>query len=365
MRRAALAKDENSKMTALRNLLARRIATSGPLSLAEYMAECLMHPVHGYYQKERVFGKDGDFITAPEVSQMFGEMLGLWVADRWAAMGSPRHVHLVELGPGRGTLMADMLRAASKVPGLEKSVQIHFIESSQQLRTLQQAKVPSATWHDDLSTLPEGPTIFVANEFFDALPIHQFEKKDGLWFERCVGEEGNRLAFTLTQPGAQFGLTPEQHRTAPNGSILEVCPAALTYCANLAQQIEAHGGAALIIDYGHAVSAPGDTFQALKDHRYCDPFAEPGAADLTAHVAFDRLAEVTGREVTSTIAEQGQFLMALGLGMRAQQLAAGANEAGQTRVLSELKRLTAPDAMGSLFKVLALQHKNMPPPPGF
>lgn len=354
-------------MTALRNLLARRIAASGPISLADYMAECLMHPVHGYYQKERVFGKDGDFITAPEVSQMFGEMLGLWVADRWTAMGSPSQFHLVELGPGRGTLMADMLRAASKVPGFEEAVQIHFIESSQQLRALQREKVPNASWHDDLSSLPQGPAIFVANEFFDALPIHQFEKKDGLWFERCVGADDDRLAFTLTQPGAQFGLTPEKHKAAPNGSILEVCPAALTYCANIAEHIEANGGAALIIDYGYAKSAPGDTFQALKGHQYCDPFAAPGSTDLTAHVAFDHLAEAaSGFSVEiSPIAEQGQFLMALGLGMRAQQLAAETDEAGQTRILSELKRLTAPDEMGSLFKILALQHENMSSLPGF
>ncbi len=354
-------------MTALQKLIARRIAAAGPISLAGYMTDCLMHPVHGYYQKERVFGKDGDFITAPEVSQMFGEMLGLWVADRWTTMGSPSQFHLVELGPGRGTLMADMLRAASKVPGFEAAVQIHFIESSQQLRSLQREKVPFASWHDDLSSLPKGPAIFVANEFFDALPIHQFEKRDGLWFERCVGAESDRLAFTLAQPGAQFGLTPEHLRTAPNGSILEVCPAALTYCTCIAEHIALHSGAALIIDYGYAKSAPGDTLQALKNHRYCDPFEEPGAADLTAHVAFDRLADVaSGFTVTaSPIAEQGQFLMALGLGMRAQQLAAETDEAGQACILSELKRLTAPDEMGSLFKVLALQHKSMSPIPGF
>lgn len=352
-------------MTALKTLLLRRIATSGPISLADYMAECLMHPEHGYYQKERVFGADGDFITAPEVSQMFGEMLGLWVAERWAAMGQPTPFHLVELGPGRGTLMADMLRAASKMPGMQDAVRIHFVEASRQLRALQREKAPTAQWHDDLATLPGGPTIFIANEFFDALPIHQFEKKDGLWFERCVGADGDRLGFTLTQPGAKFGLVPEPLRQAPNGAVVEVCPAALAYTASLSRHLADHGGAALVIDYGYATSAPGDSFQALKDHQYCDPFSDPGRADLTAHVAFDRLAEAAAAHTATATTEQGAFLMALGLGMRAQQLAAATDKAGQARILSELKRLTAPDEMGTLFKVLSLQHKSLPPAPGF
>ena len=354
-------------MTPLKNILARRIEATGPISLADYMAECLMHPKHGYYQRERVFGSDGDFITAPEVSQMFGETIGLWLADRWIVMGRPARVNLVELGPGRGTLMADMLRAAAKVPGFKDAAQVHFIEASEQLRALQAEKVPGATWHDDFSSIPEGPTLVVANEFFDALPIHQYEKQGGKWFERSVGLVGDRLGFVLTQPGAQFALAPAHLLSAPDGSLLEVCPGAISSSANVASHLAAHGGAALFIDYGYAISAPGDTFQALKAHAFTDPFAEPGKADLTAHVAFDRIAEASesaGAKATPA-AEQGAFLMTIGLGVRAQALAETASSKGQERILSELKRLTAPDEMGTLFKVLAVQSSALPKPPGF
>ncbi|MCJ9429703.1 class I SAM-dependent methyltransferase [Kordiimonas marina] len=354
-------------MTALKKLILRRIAAEGPMPLSDYMAMCLMHPKHGYYQKERVFGKAGDFITAPEVSQMFGEVIGLWLAERWIAMGGPSPVQLIELGPGRGTLMADIWRATRKVPGFHAAASVHFVEASTQLRALQREKMPAAHWHDNLMTVPEGPSLIVANEFFDALPIHQFEKRDGLWFERLVGAEDDTLGFTLGAASAKLALIPDAVKAAPNGSIAEVCPAALTVTSTIAERLKAHGGAALILDYGYARSAPGDTFQALKAHQYTDPFAEPGAADLTAHVAFDRIAE-TAQEAgltASAIAEQGTFLMTIGLGARAQQLAAGADDAGQARILSELKRLTAPDEMGQLFKVIALQSPGLTPPPGF
>ncbi|TNE67734.1 MAG: class I SAM-dependent methyltransferase [Alphaproteobacteria bacterium] len=354
-------------MTELAKLLVRRIEAEGPISLADYMAMCLMHPKHGYYQKERVFGAKGDFITAPEVSQMFGEMIGLWLADRWAAMGSPNPVQLVELGPGRGTLMADILRTIARVPGFAAAVQVHFVEASLQLRALQKEKVPAARWHDDLSTVPAGPCLMVANEFFDALPIRQYEKRDGLWFERLVGAEGDMLGFTLGPADAKFALVPESVKAAPNGSIAEVCPTAFSIMGDIAARLTAHAGAALVIDYGYARSAPGDTFQALKAHQYTDPFAEPGAADLTAHVAFDRLADAAreaGADV-SPVAEQGSFLMTIGIGARAQALASRTDEAGQARILGELKRLTAPDEMGQLFKLLAIQSPGLPPAPGF
>ncbi|NVJ97217.1 MAG: SAM-dependent methyltransferase [Alphaproteobacteria bacterium] len=353
-------------MTPLGNILIRRIEASGPISLADYMAECLMHPRHGYYQRERVFGSDGDFITAPEVSQMFGETLGLWLADRWMAMGRPNVVHLIELGPGRGTLMADILRACARVPGFQEAAHIHFVETSKQLRALQKQKVPTARWHDDLSTLPAGPALFVANEFFDALPIHQFEKRDGKWFERSVGAADSELGFVLTQPGSQFALVPQHLLAAQDGGVLEVCPAALSATASIADHLKAHGGAALFIDYGYATSAPGDTFQALEKHDYTDPFKKPGKADLTAHVAFDRIAEAAAQAGVSPsgIGEQGTFLMGIGLGLRAQKLAEGMEAKEQGRILGELKRLTAPDEMGTLFKVLAIQNPVLSPAPG-
>jgi NADH dehydrogenase [ubiquinone] 1 alpha subcomplex assembly factor 7 len=354
-------------MTALKDLLIKRIALGGPITLADYMAECLMHPAHGYYQQQRVFGRDGDFITAPEVSQMFGEMLGLWAADRWIAMGRPARFNLIELGPGRGTLMADILRATRAVPGFCTAARVCFIEASHRLRALQAEKVPGASWHTQLGDVQAGPSILISNEFFDALPIHQFEKQGGKWLERGVGADGDTLHPVLMPASAKLALVPESVRAAGDGSIAEACPAGLSVAGEIANRLVAHPGAALIIDYGYKLSAPGDSFQALKSHEYVDPYTEPGLADLTAHVAFDQLAAAATEKgaIASPVQEQGAFLMALGLGLRAQKLAEAEDKTGQARILGELKRLTAPDEMGSLFKVLAIQSPALAPPPGF
>ena len=353
--------------TSLKDILIKRIKATGPITLADYMADCLMHPEHGYYVQQKIFGADGDFITAPEVSQMFGEMLGLWLADRWYKMGKPDEVQLIELGPGRGTLMQDILRATEPVPDFHSALAVHFIETSAQLRTLQAEKVPNAHWHDDLSTVPEGPTLLVANEFFDALPIHQFEKLDGRWCERRVNacEEGFELV--LTPAGPKFALTNPALHSGPDGSVLEVCPAGLSVAGSISERLFGGGGAAIIIDYGYRKSAVGDSFQALQNHKYVDPLASPGHADLTAHVDFERLsiaATDKGSALYGTAA-QGTFLMALGLGERAQQLAANLDTTGQERILGELTRLTSGEEMGTLFKVLALQDPNLAAPPGF
>lgn len=354
-------------MTPLKDILLEQIATTGPITVAEYMAQCLMHPEHGYYQTERVFGTDGDFITAPEISQMFGEMLGLWLADRWIKMGKPSPVHLIEFGPGRGTLMADMLRAISPVEGFSGAVKIHFIETSKQLRALQQDQVSNATWHDTAASLPDGPSLIVANEFFDALPIHQFEKHKGEWLERRINAEGETFSLVLTPPSPKLALIPEDLKASPEGSVLEVCPAALSITGDIADRLKNQGGAGLIIDYGHRKSAAGDTFQALMGHAFADPFAEPGKADITAHVAFDQLKKAAEEKSVTTFgpSAQGMFLMALGMGARAQQLSNTMDPIGQQRILSELKRLTAGDEMGTLFKVLALQNTVLPDAPGF
>ncbi|UTW60116.1 SAM-dependent methyltransferase [Kordiimonas sp. SCSIO 12603] len=354
-------------MTELKQSLIRRIEATGPITLAEFMAECLMHPQHGYYQKERVFGKDGDFITAPEVSQMFGEIIGLYMADRWYKMGKPQSFHLIEFGPGRGTLMADILRATAPVEGFVDAAEVHFIETSLQLRELQKKKVPHGNWHDTLNTVPEGPSLIIGNEFFDALPIHQYERQNGEWLERRVHVEDGVFQLVVTKPTAHVALIPEHMKDGPDGSIAEICPSALSIMGDIALRLNTHGGSALFLDYGYRISSFGDTFQALKNHEYVDPFAEPGAADLTAHVAFDQLhraaTEAHSKAYGST--PQGMFLMALGIGSRAQALASGADAAKQEKILSELKRLTAPDEMGTLFKVLAVQNHELPPPPGF
>lgn len=354
-------------MSALKQFLIKRIEATGPITLAAYMAECLMHPVYGYYQKERVFGTDGDFTTAPEVSQMFGEMMGLWLADRWIKMGRPEAVHLVELGPGRGTLMADLLRATSPVEDFMDAVSVHFVETSTQLKALQADKVPNAMWHNTLADIPAGPMMLVANEFFDALPIHQYEKRDGKWFERMVGVDGSTLGFMLGPTGPQFALVSEELKNAPDGSILEVCPAALAVAGEIAERLNRDGGAALLIDYGYRKSAHGDSFQAMQRHEFVDAFEEPGAADLTAHVNFETLKTAASQKGAKVFGPttQGLFLMAIGLGARAQVLAGAGDEAHQQRVLLDLKRLTAPDEMGSLFKVLALQPHGLDAPPGF
>lgn len=354
-------------MTALKDQLIQRIETTGPITLAAYMAECLMHPAHGYYQKEQVFGTDGDFTTAPEVSQMFGEMIGLWLADRWIKMDRPTRINIIELGPGRGTLMSDILRATEPVTDFQDAISVHFVETSAQLRTLQKDRVPNAHWHETLAGVPEGPSLIVANEFFDALPIHQFEKRDGHWFERLVGAADGALGFTLGPCGAQFGLAEPSLRDGADGSILEVCPAALSTMGEITARLNGGGGAALIIDYGYRKQATGDSFQAMQKHAYVDAFAQPGAADLTAHVNFEALKTAASQKMGKTYGPttQGMFLMAIGLGARAQVLAGAGDKTQQQQILDALKRLTAPDEMGTLFKVLAVQPHELAPPPGF
>jgi NADH dehydrogenase [ubiquinone] 1 alpha subcomplex assembly factor 7 len=347
------------KKTLLETLI-KRIEVFGSISIADYMHECLMNPEHGYYQKQIVFGAQGDFITAPETSQMFGEVLGLKLAEKWVKDNKPNHVNLIELGPGRGTLMADILRATIAITGFHEAITVHFVETSEQLRSLQKEKVPNAVWHDQIHDVPEGYCLIIANEFFDALPIHQFENRDGIWFERMVTAQSNELGYTLSNPGPQFSLVPQNSRNSLHNTIFEVCPAAFSITGIIAGRIKAHGGLAIIIDYGYTQSIGGDTFQALKKHQYVPVFQTPGEADLTAHVAFDQLVKVGQEKDTEVLGpyEQGSFLMQSGIGIRAQQLAENAPPEKQQQILSELKRLTAPDEMGKLFKVLILQNNN-------
>ncbi len=345
-------------MTPLFDIITKRIDAFGPISIADYMRECLLHPQHGYYQKQIVFGEKGDFITAPEISQMFGEMIGLQLAEKWFQLGKPAETHLIELGPGRGTLMADILRAANSIPEFHQSLKIHFIEASVQLRKLQKEKVPTANWHEQIQDIPEGFSLIIANEFFDALPIHQYEKRDGVWFERMITHQKNSLEYTLSLPGPQFALIPQSAKDRANNTVLEVCPSGLSITGILSDRLKKSGGAAIIIDYGYARSTGGDTFQALKDHKFISPLTEPGHADITAHVAFDQLAQAANEKGIKVQGpyEQGQYLMASGIGVRAQKLATGANSNKQEKILSELKRLTATDEMGQLFKVLMFEH---------
>lgn len=331
------------------------------MPLHRYMAECLSHHVHGYYMKQDPFGADGDFTTAPEISQMFGELIGLWIGDLWSRQGSPENPSLIELGPGRGTLMTDIQRALKKVPGWPgEGAHTHFVETSPALKTLQQHAHPKAQWHTDVAHIkPAGPCYIIANELFDALPIRQFERTSAGWRERFVLAQGESLQLHAPTSGPDISpLIPEGFRDAPMGSILELCAAAEAICQHMAGAVAHHGGAALIIDYGYSQAALGDSFQAMQAHRYVDPFAAPGDADLTAHVNFQSLRDVASQAcaVFGPIG-QGAFLNALGLQIRAQALGPEAQDQAQ--------RLAAPDHMGTLFKALAFTPKGSPPPAGF
>ncbi|GLK67791.1 class I SAM-dependent methyltransferase [Hansschlegelia plantiphila] len=358
-------------MTPLGREIAALISAEGPISVARYMALCLGHPEHGYYATRDPFGPAGDFVTAPEISQMFGELIGLWCAAVWTQMGAPKRVALIELGPGRGTLMADMLRAAKAAPDFRDAVAVTLVETSPTLRAVQERTLQTAgvavRW---AATVDEAldhdhPVVAVANEFFDALPIRQFARTAAGWRERLVGlsDEG-ALVFGLA-PEAPSDLDPPER---PTGALLEVCPEALAIAARLGGHVAAHGGAALAIDYGSGFSA-GDTLQAVRAHGFVDPLAEPGEADLTAHVDFGALAAAArSRGATAMrLATQGDLLDALGLAARAAQLCAKASDAQRDAIVAAVARLTdrAPTGMGALFKALAFADPRLGPLPGF
>lgn len=339
--------------------LTELIEQEGPISVERFMGLANRH----YYATRDAIGAAGDFITAPEVSQMFGEITGLALADVWQRAGRPADAVLVELGPGRGTLADDMLRAM-KVAGLEPP--LHFVETSPLLREKQAELHPNATWHDTIQTLPtDRPLLIVANEFFDALPVHQLVMTFSGWRQRVVrlGLDGFEAA-----PGepTKYGEVPAHLRHADPGGIIESCPAARGLMRALARRLRAQGGVLLAIDYGHHGGAHGDTLQAVHAHAYADPFARPGTSDLTAHVDFGALAgtaRAAGTHVAGPV-DQGQWLVSLGLSNRAAMLARSAPHRAD-EIGEAYRRLTHPDEMGELFKVMAVTGQNWPEPGGF
>ena len=349
-------------MTALADLLLARIAQHGPISIASYMADALMHPDHGYYATRDPFGAAGDFITAPEISQMFGELIGLSLAQAWLDQGAPNPVTLAELGPGRGTLMADILRATAGVQGFHTALRVHFVETSAHLRRLQAARVPQAVWHDGIDSLPDAPLLLVANEFFDALPIRQFVRQGDGWRERMVGAQNGQLVIGLS---AAAPLAQINHRLGDtqDGDLVEYCPALPGIVGAIGDRIASYGGAALVIDYGDWQSL-GDTFQALSGHSAVDPLAAPGMADLTAHVDFAAIAAAAGPARFSKVVTQGVFLERLGITARAQTLAQRLTGDARAAHVAAHRRLTHPAEMGDLFKVIALYPATATPPPG-
>jgi NADH dehydrogenase [ubiquinone] 1 alpha subcomplex assembly factor 7 len=357
--------------TPLAKILAAQIAAQGPMTIADYMAACLFHPEHGYYSTEHPFGAQGDFITAPDISQMFGELIGLCLAQTWMDQGAPDRITLAELGPGNGTLMSDILRVAKSVPGFAAASDVHFVEASQRLRKRQAQAVPTATWHDSAQDLPTTQPLFlVANEFFDALPIRQFQRDPKGWRERQVGlasagtddAADPTLSIGLSAPSPIASLDHRLEDTS-DGDLIETCPSAGPIMASIAQIIETRGGAALIFDYGDW-RAQGDTLQALKSHAPIDPVALPGQSDLTAHVDFEALVQNLACK-HARITPQGVFLERLGITPRAAALAKNLTGAALDSHIAAHRRLTHPDEMGTLFKALALFPSNAAPPPGF
>ena len=363
-----------SEILPLETEIRRRIAVAGPMPVAEYMALCLADSEHGYYTTRDPLGARGDFITAPEVSQMFGEMIGLWMAATWKQMGSPENLRIIELGSGRGTMMKDALRAAKVMPDFLKAVVLHLVEISsaleaQQQRTLEPLSMPMF-WHPALIDVPPGPAIILANEFFDALPVHQAVKTEHGWHERQIEiDSTGSLAFTIApDPIPQFDrLLPPALRNAPDASIFEW--RADNVAMELGKRLTRDGGAALVIDYGHAQSAIGDTFQAVGRHAYADPLSAPGSIDLTAHVDFQALAkavEAMGASVYGPVT-QSQLLRRLGIMTRATSLKSKAAAGVAADIDAALKRLISEGAagMGVLFKAAAFAHHALGVPPGF
>jgi SAM-dependent MidA family methyltransferase len=343
---------------ALPDRLARAITLAGPIPLAQFMAAANAH----YYATRDPFGAAGDFVTAPEISQMFGELLGLALADTWHRAGRP-DASYIELGPGRGTLAADALRAMAKARLMPPA---HLVETSPVLRAAQKKRLPGATWHDDLASLPEhGALLVIANEFFDALPIRQLVRTADGWRERLVACQ-DTLFLPIAGPQGPDAVIPPALRDAPPGAILETAPAAVAMMRALAKRLVAQGGVAVIVDYGHEGPAIGDTLQAVRGHALANPFDDPGEQDLTAHVDFATLkaaAEAEGAKTYGPV-DQGDLLLALGIDTRAAALARGASERGDALAAAR-QRLVAPDQMGRLFKAIAVAAPSWPTPAGF
>ncbi len=347
---------QNNTMTALTSIIREKITASGPISIADYMALALSHPEHGYYIKRDPFGARGDFITAPEISQIFGEMIGLWCAQMWLQLGGGP-ISLVELGPGRGTLMKDVLRATKSMQGFHEAITIHMVETSPVLANAQYIGLrddhPRIEWIDHVDELPASKTIVIANEFFDALPIKQYVMtEDGMRERRVAWNDATHaFEFVLVEAGL---VLAKSGNTIPTGTVMEHSPASRSIMRKLASHLQAHGGAGLVIDYGYLGEAHHDTLQALKAHLFHPVLSDPGDADITAHVDFTSLMEIareSGHQV-GPLLNQGDFLLRMGAQLRLEMLLRQATPAQKEPLISGLERLISPQAMGELFKVM-------------
>jgi SAM-dependent MidA family methyltransferase len=344
----------------LRDIITAQITAQGPMRIDDYMSMCLLHPQHGYYTTRPPFGAQGDFITAPEISQMFGELIGLTLAQAWLDQGAPAQFTLAELGPGRGTLMADAMRAASRVAGFAEAAQITLMEASPALRQVQAETLKgySPNWVQSIDALPAQPTYLIANEFFDALPIRQFVRDGSRWRERQVGVQEGVLAFGLGPAQPQPALAHRLEDTK-DGDLIEDCAAAAPILSAVAARIAEHGGASLVFDYGDWRSL-GDTLQAVQDHKTTAPLTAPGMADLTAHVDFEALVRATAPCAHTRVTPQGVFLERIGITARATSLAQSLSGAALETHITAHRRLTHPQEMGNLFKVLGILPQGAP-----
>ncbi len=356
-------------MTPVEAELRRRIHSDGPQTVATFMQLANAH----YYATRDPFGTQGDFITSPEISQIFGELIGIWCAAMWSVGGRPASSHLVELGPGRGTLMADALRALKLLPAFRDTLDVHLVETSPLLRTAQQRAIgeagPKVHWHHNIGQLPDGPLFIIANEFFDALPVHHYVRTSNGWHERVIGVQDDALQFGLSPHKVPEAAIPEAFRSAAEGSIAETSPDSLAVMRQLAGRVARQGGAMLVFDYGYARPGVGETLQAMKAHAFIDALTGPGEADLTAHVDFPALASAAreGGAAAYGPVNQRDFLLGLGLLERSAILIRQAEleqalaiESGTARLIEE-----TPTGMGILFKVLAVTPPGTPTPPGF
>lgn len=352
-------------MTALTQIIRDEISQNGPVSVSWYMSACLGHPEHGYYTTGNPFGATGDFVTAPEISQLFGEMVGLWLVNQWDRLGCPNSIDLVELGPGTGTLMADILRVCGKFPEFDRAISVHLVETSPLLAQKQREVLAKydrpVVWHDSIPDGTGQPVLFVANELFDALAIDQYIKTDIGWSEVLIGIQNGELTQVQGTPQAAQHLD-SQFPHLETGRVVESSPMSDQFSATIGKRIKQNGGAALIIDYG-AWQGVGDTLQAIKAHKPVDVFSNIGKADLTAHVNFSQIVNMSNCFYKFTT--QGKFLENMGVTARAQALAKNLEGEALENLISSHRRLTHPDQMGALFKFLALFPENVDNIAGF
>lgn len=353
----------NTKLS-LSEQIDTQIRTSGPMSLATYMGLCLTHPSKGYYRAGDPIGAAGDFITAPEISQMFGELIGFWLVNLWQQMNEPKAFTLLELGPGRGTLMSDVLRVACRAPGFRDALNLRLFETSPPLMAEQKARLEAydPKWLENFESFDDGPILIVANEFFDALPIRQFVRKPDGWHERQVGLIDGKRAFGLSPTPIPASAMPEAVAKAEMDTMLEVCFAGAEVMSRLAKVVARQGGGILAIDYGYAATQTGETLQAVRNHAYADVLEYPGDTDLSAHVDFGSLATVARAAglAVQPLATQGQFLTRLGIEERKKALSR-ANPGSVQDLEAALSRLVAPDQMGELFKVFCAHSPGLMP----